>query len=79
MMRLVAEQFDYLPDGGGINVCQPGKTRALARIVPDAKYPGMWRVVRPDGTLTGTLNKARANDIAYGMAETATYLRMAAE
>ena len=52
LMRLMTARFDYIPDGGGIKVCQPGKTQALARIVPDRKYPDMWRVVRPDGSLT---------------------------
>lgn len=78
-MRLVIAQFDYLPDGDGVKVCQPGKTRALARIVPDATYPEMWRVIRPDGGLTDMVNKARAMDMAYGRSETATYLRSTAE
>jgi hypothetical protein len=78
-MRLVIAQFDYLPDGDGIKVCQPGKTKALARIVPDTQYPTMWRVVRPDGGLTDMTNPARARDMAYGRAETATYLRLEAE
>jgi hypothetical protein len=76
-MRLMITQFDYLPDGEGIKVCQ--RARALARIVPDTKYRGMWRAVRPDGSLTAMVNKARAKDIAYGMAETATYPHLAAE
>jgi hypothetical protein len=78
-MRLVIAQFDYLPDGDGVKICQPGKTRALARIVPDTQYPAMWRVVRPDGGLTDMVNKTRALDMAYGRAEIATYLRMTAE
>jgi hypothetical protein len=78
-MRLVIAQFDYLPDGDGLKVCQPGKTKALARVVPDATYPTMWRVVRPDGSLTDMVNQARARDMAYGRAEIATYLRLAVE
>jgi len=35
------------------------------RIVPDEKYPTvMWRVERPDGTLTDMVNRARAKDAA---------------
>jgi hypothetical protein len=78
-MRLVIAQFDYVPDGDGLKVCQPGKTKALARMVPDTTYPEMWRVVRPDGRLTDMLNKTRAMDLAFGRAEIATYLRMTAE
>jgi hypothetical protein len=39
----------------------------------------MWRVVRPDGGLTEMVNKTRAMDLAFGRAEIATYLRLAAE
>ena len=78
-MRLVIAQYDYLPDGDGLKVSQPGKTKALARIVPDTTYPEMWRVVRPDGNLTDMVNKTRAMDLAFGRAETATYLRSTAE
>jgi hypothetical protein len=39
--------------------------RKLVRIVPDEKYPTvMWRVERPDGTLTDMVNRARAKDAA---------------
>ncbi len=78
-MRLVIAQYDFLPDGNGLKVCQPGKTKALARIVPDTTYPEMWRVVRPGGSLTEKVNKTRAMDLAFGRAEIATYLRMTAE
>jgi hypothetical protein len=47
-----------------------GKT-CISRIVPDAKYPDiMWRVVRPDGTLTEMVNRTRAKDaaVSYGLA-----------
>jgi hypothetical protein len=37
----------------------------------------MWRVIRPDnGSLSDMLNLVRAKDLAFGMAETATYLRL---
>lgn len=75
-MRLAIAQFRFLPDGSGLKVCLPGKTTALARLVPDENYAGMWRVVRPTGGLTDMVNKARAKHIAWGVAETATYLRL---
>jgi hypothetical protein len=75
-MRLAIAQFRFLPDGNGLKVCLPGKTTALARLVPDEKHSGMWRVVRRDGSLSDMVNKARAKDIAFGLAETATYLRL---
>jgi hypothetical protein len=33
-------------------LCRNGSHRALIRIERDSKYPDMWRVVRPDGSLT---------------------------
>jgi len=32
------------------------------RIVPDPKWPGMYRVRRPDGSLTDMVNLTRAKD-----------------
>ena len=36
-------------------------------IVPDQKYPTMWRVRRPDGTLSDMVNRTRAKDAAMLM------------
>ena len=33
-------------------------------VVQDSKYPAMWRVCAPDGTLSDMVNKARAKDAA---------------
>jgi hypothetical protein len=32
------------------------------RIVPDPKWPGMYRIRRPDGSLTDLVNLTRAKD-----------------
>jgi len=45
-----------------------GKKRKLVQIVPDEKYPKMWRVVLADGSLSGMLNKTRAADAARAIA-----------
>jgi hypothetical protein len=42
--------------------------RKLAEIVQDAKYPMMWRVRKPDGSLSDMLNRTRAKDAAQVMA-----------
>jgi hypothetical protein len=41
-MKLTNIQFRFLPDGdgGGLKVCKPERTQALARIVPDKVHPG---------------------------------------
>ena len=72
-MRLVALQLRFLPDGDGLKVCTPTSERPLARLVPDKVCPQMWRVVRPDGGLSGLLNRARAKDMAFGLAESALF------
>jgi hypothetical protein len=36
-------------------------------IVPDEKYPQMWRVKYPDGRLSDMVNRTRAKDAAMAM------------
>jgi hypothetical protein len=72
-MRLANIQFEFLPDGAGLKVVLPGKTKALARIVPDETYPTLWRVVRPNGRLSDMVNRTRAKDVAWGLAESAVF------
>jgi hypothetical protein len=74
--RLGIAVFRFLP--GGLKGCTMTNTKALAHIVPDKTYPGMWRVVRPDGLLSDMVNKTRAKDVARGLAENAVYLGNAA-
>jgi hypothetical protein len=40
----------------------------LVRVVPDEKYPGMWRVRSPDGRLSDMANITWAKDAAVTMA-----------
>ena len=35
--------------------------KRVAGVVLDGKYPDMWRVQRPDGSLTDMVNLTRAN------------------
>ena len=47
-----------------------GTSRApLARVVPAAGYPGMWRIACADGSLSGMVNLDRAKDAAAAIAE----------
>ena len=41
---------------------KPSSRKLDPRIVPNAKWPGMYRVRLPDGSLTDMLNLARAKD-----------------
>jgi hypothetical protein len=41
----------------------------LAEIIPDANWPGMWRVRWPDGSLSDLTNLSRARDAAIAIAE----------
>jgi hypothetical protein len=46
------------------------KGRYRVCIVPDAKYPGMWRVEHPDsGRMSSMVNLPRAKDAALGLIE----------
>jgi hypothetical protein len=77
-MRRGIAVFRLLPDGEGLKSCTMTNTKALAHIVPDKTFPGMWRVVRPDGSLSDMVNKTRAKDVAWSRAENAVYLGNAA-
>lgn len=47
-----------------------GKSRKpLAWVVPDARYPSMFRIKWPDGSLSDMVNLTRAKDAAMAMAE----------
>jgi len=39
--------------------------RVVATIMPDQKWPGMWRVRLPNGHLSDAVNLARAKDAAF--------------
>lgn len=46
-----------------------GKSRKpLAHVVPDGKYPKMWRIQWPDGSLSDMVNLSRAKDAAMVLA-----------
>ncbi len=42
--------------------------RKLVEVVPDAKWPGMWRVRSLDGSLSDMVNLTRAKDAALSAA-----------
>jgi hypothetical protein len=44
------------------NLYRLGSKRVMLSIVPDAKYPDIYRVVRPDGSLSSMANRTRAKD-----------------
>ena len=44
--------------------------RPLIEVVPDAKWPGMWRLRTPDGTLSDMVNLSRAKDAAMASCRT---------
>jgi hypothetical protein len=47
-----------------------GNSRApLARVLPHARYVGMWRIAWPDGRVSDIVNLARAKDAAMAWGE----------
>jgi hypothetical protein len=43
-------------------------THALAEVIPDNEYAGMWRIRWPDGRLSDMANLSRAKDAARVLA-----------
>jgi len=53
-----------------------GNARApLVRVVPDGRYPGMWRISWPDGRLSDIANLSRIKDAAAAICERGTPAR----
>jgi hypothetical protein len=70
LLRLAGNHPDLLalpdsPDGSPVPAPPsraPSSKPLPDGIVPDAKWPGMYRLRRPDGSLTEMVNLARAKD-----------------
>ena len=41
-----------------------GRVSPAVEIVPEDRYPGMWRIRTQDGSLSDMVNRARARDAA---------------
>jgi hypothetical protein len=58
-------KLNWRPDGdGGFGLYWGRRIVPTLRVVPDAKYSGMWRVQWPDGRLSDMCNLSRAKDAA---------------
>src|SRR5689334_11213315 len=60
------DNLHWRKDGDGLALCR--STKAMVRVVPDDRWPGMWRVRRHDGRLTDMVNLTRAKDAAMCIA-----------
>jgi hypothetical protein len=55
---------------GGMHALHYGKSKTpLARVKPDERYPTMWRIHWPDGSVSDMVNLSRACDAAQAIAE----------
>ena len=52
----------------GTSLYRYGSSKVLAEIVPDDKYPGMWRIKLPGAPLSDMVNRTRAKDAAMYLA-----------
>ena len=50
-------------------------SRVVGEIVPDQKYPNMWRIVGCDGSLSDMVNRTRAKDACEAHFEGSTRRR----
>jgi hypothetical protein len=65
-MARIYSNFDL--EWRGDALCRVGSRTPIVTIVPDDRHPGMWRVQRPDGTLSDMVNRTWARDAARGLA-----------
>jgi hypothetical protein len=68
-MSVREQPYRFVKTDCGYSLCVGRSRRAVVRIVADDRYPTMWRVVRPDGTVTDMVNLARAQDAALDHAD----------
>jgi hypothetical protein len=54
--------------GDRLMVRGSGRHSPSVEVVPDRDWPGMWRIRRPDGTVTDMVNRSRARDAATSIA-----------
>lgn len=62
------KDFTWRDSPGGWALHATGHQNAIVHIVPDATYPGMWRIRHPDGQLFDMANLTRARDGALAAA-----------
>ena len=68
------QETDNRPSAASVTLIsqQPPASKAAPkldpRIVPDAQWAGMYRIRRPDGTLTDMVNLTRAKEALVEMA-----------
>ena len=63
-------------DGSRYTLHQGGR-KAVVSVEPDVRWPAMYRVRKPDGTLTDMVNLTRAKDAAMSIAAEYLNLKMA--
>lgn len=69
--RKVEIKISKLCERYGKSADQRLRTPRRPKVIPDAAYPGMWRVQCPGGRLADMANLTRANDTAACFMETA--------
>lgn len=71
-MRLRVYQVEFTRDGPNW-IAKKG--RYTVRILPDSKYPSMWRIEHPrTKAVSGMVNITRAKDAALGLIESLEFV-----
>jgi hypothetical protein len=60
-----AGKLAFKQTADGLAVVLPGSKRAIVYVVPDTRYPMLWRISFPDDRLSAMANKARTKDAAF--------------
>jgi hypothetical protein len=61
-------ELSWQLSGGEWSLHCHGQREPVLRVIQDAVYPGMWRVERPDGSLSDMANLSWARDGAIAIA-----------
>lgn len=70
-MRIHTYQVTFEKNEAGILA---HKSKYCVQLLQDKQYPGMWRVRRPDGSLSDMVNFDRAKDAALGLVESLEFV-----
>ncbi len=62
------KDFDWRQCKTGYALHAMGHRNAIVHVVPDQRWPGMWRIRHPDGRLSDMANLTWAKDGAKGLA-----------
>jgi hypothetical protein len=68
LLRVPRCDLNWRKRNGSLSLHLGRQVSSLLRVVPDTKWPAMWRIEFPDGKLSDLGNLTRIKDAAAGIA-----------